>query len=350
MRHEPVWLVLINMQKAQPDQYAPFDIDITDIAKKIKLANPYQKERQEIIIATIETLFDTRIRIRNTQPGKGFSANFPLLTGIVDHEKRTGRVSVSPFLTEINKILPLIGLTSLNIEIYFKIRSDIAKAVYKFLQSQQKFYREGEWYEINVKKLLYYINYDYTGIPFWQVMQNLKKALIELRRKKLIKYRIDTDRMKSEGGILCFDKPKNVTAIQRTNQPTASRPNKITDLIDLINDKLPEDKQLKRSAKLSKTIDDLGEYLKTLDRYNEITLKGFLPGYMEWLNETGCIKFISYSLFEVNNGFLQRYIEQEKERGRIETTYNELEEMLKHNNHEEPRILPKGVESVDELY
>ena len=83
----------------------------------------------------------------------------------------------------INAVIESIGLTNIDIRFRLSIRGDIAKSIYRFLQSQRPFYTDKLFY-ISLIKLCQAVNLPIDQ-ETWQLRQKIKKAMKELQRKEL---------------------------------------------------------------------------------------------------------------------------------------------------------------------
>jgi len=211
-------ICLLEMAKQHGDQHQAFDFTLTDIAKLKGVQNPRQKTTTEPIWDSIDRLLDASIRIRPTKE-KGLTARFNFIEGWLDSDGR-GHLSVSQFLDVIRDFA--LGTTNIDPDIYFKIKSPIARSLYAYLSSQDLFYNKGH-YPIRLGLFAKYINYDTQGKPWFEIRRYFKNAAEELKQIGFLdRCNLDKNRCKSEGGVMEFwpakKKPKELTTGEQNQE------------------------------------------------------------------------------------------------------------------------------------
>lgn len=300
-----VFLCLLEL--AKQNDYKKFDFKISDIAKVKGKLNPYQESAQQPIRDSLERLLDSHIRIRPTK-GKGLSAGFKLVSGYLDSDD-VGQLSVTPYLDKINELG--LGVTSINLDKYLEPRSQVARSLYSFLDSQRPFYQDKQGYEIRLTLLLKHLNYDVKGRPLWRIWPTIKMAIEELKQNGFIKrYRYDKTRHKGEGGVIKFlavRKGKTKELIGSPNDPW----------IELIkttfDDKVVWGEGVENQFRTA--LNKIEVFLET-DLKSTCSMKMFMDYYCSWL-ELKNLKFIAPTLFKTNNSFFMEFVKQHSERGEI---------------------------------
>jgi len=181
----------------------PLNLKISDIAKAGNIKNPYNESTLQPIRESIDRLKLARIEI-NPGPSrlKRNSATFIFL-----HGWRRDDDTCQLFLADyLNTALNFgIGFY-IQPAIYYELSSDIAKALFCFLQSQRM------PYTIRLAKLCEFINYDPAGQPWKKIWQTVDKALKQLLAKGIIgKYTRDGAKLKEDGGLITIEGPGRKT-------------------------------------------------------------------------------------------------------------------------------------------
>lgn len=285
----------------QYDANKRFDFTLVDIAKEKGVKNPYQETAIIPIRDSIDRLLKAHIRIKSAN-ANGLSAGFVFVQGW--HKDGVGSISVSPYLDVIRDLT--LGATSISLNTYFDLKSQIARSLYTFLASQRVFYN-GTGYEIRLSSLVTYINFDTQDRPWWRVWEHVENAIKELKVIGFIgRYRYDNTRYKQEGGIIKF-------------YPAKKKAKEITDgdkndkIIQLIQDKL----NITISGDENNYRISLNKVSKYLEQYDE-KLKSFIPNYCNWLVNKNP-QYISANLFNPDNSFFQQYVKMEREDGHLLT-------------------------------
>lgn len=298
-------ICLLEMAKKHGDQHQAFDFILKDIAKLKGVKNPWQKTTTEPIWESIDRLLDASIRIRPTKE-KGLTARFNFIEGWLDSDG-SGRLSVGQFLDVIRDFA--LGTTNIDPDIYFKVKSPIARSLYAYLSSQELFYNKGH-YQIRLGKFTKYINYDTEGKPWSEIRPYFKHAAEELKRIEFLnEYRHDKNRCKSEGGVMEFWSAKKKLKELSTGEQNQ-------EIVQLIKDEFPEMEWTEVDETHLRTT--LNKTTKFLEQYS-CSLKDFVKDYCEWLKNKKVVKRISPALFDQRNTFFQEYVSQQRKDGHLPT-------------------------------
>jgi hypothetical protein len=205
-----VLLCLLNM--AAKNNNKPFDFNLPDIAEEKGVKNRWQKSCLQPIRESIDRLLEARIRIRPVKD-KGLTAIFSFIEGWLNFDD-TGHLSVSPYIDVVRDLT--LGSTYIDMSRYFKVKGQLARSLYVFLESQRPFYNGGE-YSIRSSSLMEYINYDPQQKPRWRITQQIKNSCDELLRMGLLeKYDLDQRKFKQDGGLLTFKKVQKKVSTKNT--------------------------------------------------------------------------------------------------------------------------------------
>ena len=78
-------------------------------------------------------------------------------------------------------------ITNMDLAFRARIKMDIGKSIYRFLQGQQSFCTGKKEYSISLTKLCPTINIDVTRKPMYEIRRQIRNALADLRRLKYIR-------------------------------------------------------------------------------------------------------------------------------------------------------------------
>jgi hypothetical protein len=98
---------------------------------------------------------------------------------------KDGRIKVSVNEFFVNMFMEGM-FTNINLEFWQKLKTDTAKAIYRFLSSQRPFYQKNK-YEIHLLKLTTAINITTGNKPLYETRRQIRNGLKELRQNEFIK-------------------------------------------------------------------------------------------------------------------------------------------------------------------
>lgn len=323
-RDRGTMIVLLDLSKRNGNR--PFDFRLSDIAKAQGARNPYDRKVLDPIYESIDRLLDIQIRIRPTKE-IGLTAKFVLLEGYASRSG-TGSIAMGQYLGIIHDLA--LGCTYIQPENYFAVRSQIGRALYVFLASQQKFYK-GEGYQIRLSLLLQHINYINDGRSWFQVWPVVEDAIRELKELGLIgRYQRDRERYPKDGGVVKFWPGKKELPEAATPRPQA------------LLDKAVELCQCPPDEGMTGYIEGLAEYSRNFAAANGDRVRGADLGmwFMDYLRnqmEKGWLKQLHPRSFSLEgrlfHKFMKEYVADRLEfhnenRGRIIVDRAELDRKI----------------------
>jgi hypothetical protein len=177
---ETILLTILQlMKKHNADLVETTRHEICQVAGIQKGKNTYNA-----IWESIKRLTGTRIDLekwtdKNRKDTKPVMTNTILSGGITQNEKI--QVKVNPYFREMF----VEGMiTNIDIEFRNHLKTDTAKAIYRFLQSQKPFYQKNK-YEIHLLKLCKAINIETPQL--FKLRESVRRGLRELRKQGYLK-------------------------------------------------------------------------------------------------------------------------------------------------------------------
>jgi hypothetical protein len=196
---ETVMLAVLEMIKRQKS----FDVECSayEIGKIIH-KNP-NKRTYETVWRSLNMLMKTIFKLevwegkgKNRKPIKTMAGN--ILTFIMkDHSTNRLDISMNPFF---GRMFAEGFITGIDMRLRARLKGDVAKALYRFFQSQR-----GYEYSCHFLTIAWAINLNVARIPNYETRRQIRKGLSELKR---------------EGFLKRWTMPKDVLTVWKSNRPT----------------------------------------------------------------------------------------------------------------------------------
>ena len=171
--------LLAIMVKHQSDTFETTQHQLCQISNVKPATNTYNA-----IWGSIDRLAGTKIRLEIWE-GKGKSRKaIRKMTGSIisfaDWSDKSGKlkIALNPYFTQM---YAEGFLTNLKLEFRAKLKGDTTKALYRFFQGQEPFYKHGK-FEIHLLKLCRAINLKTDNVELRRLREQIRKGLRELRK------------------------------------------------------------------------------------------------------------------------------------------------------------------------
>ena len=101
--------------------------------------------------------------------------------------KETILISFNPYFLQMDQAKLI---TRLELQFRSELKSDVAKALYRFYQEQRSFYGLEKKYGCKLLTLCKAINLRVDGVPLWRLRDRIKRGLDQLKKHGFLKYQI----------------------------------------------------------------------------------------------------------------------------------------------------------------